>query len=308
MTDLQIRCFLEVAKHLNFTNAAKVLYISQSNISRQISSLEEEIGIPLFTRNTKGVRLTEQGQMLAGLLSDMSEEWEKTLAQARNSIKKYHGSLTIGCTPHARSNSYISRLLADFREQRPEIQIIKERNTQKKLIEGLVNDYYDAILIADHDVRWLNGVSTLTLFYTRVGIVIHRNHPLYRKKEVTLADFADSSFLRYKPTEIPLESDYLYLLCQHYGFEPCITAQFEDFEEFLFAIESGAGVSLIYEETEVLTNLNLRFIPIEDELPPKYLPMQLTRKQKNHNKLLEEFYKYAKLKASNEKTSKLIME
>ncbi len=54
MTDLQIRCFLEVAKCLSFTKAAKHLFISQSNISRQIASLEEEWELPLFDRNTKG--------------------------------------------------------------------------------------------------------------------------------------------------------------------------------------------------------------------------------------------------------------
>ena len=63
MNDLQIRCFLEVANCLSFTKAAKHLFISQSNISRQISSLEEEWDLVLFDRNTKGVKLTAQGQM-----------------------------------------------------------------------------------------------------------------------------------------------------------------------------------------------------------------------------------------------------
>lgn len=303
MTDLQVKCFLEVAKYLNFTNAAKVLYVSQSHISRQISSFEEEIGVPLFIRNTKGVRLTEQGQMLAELLSDMSEDWKKALTNARNSIKKYSGSITIGCTIYNKSNSYISRLLAEFREHHSQIQIIKERNTQKKLINGLYDDYYDAILIADHDVHWQNGLAPLTLFYSQVGIVIHRSHPLFRKKDLSLKDFSESVFLRYKPAEIPLESDYLYQLCQYYGFEPHIAAQYEDFEDFLFAIENGDGVSLIYEENEIIANVNLRFIPIKDEVPSKYMPMQLTRKEKNRNKALEDFFKFAKQKAAAERTS-----
>ena len=45
MTDLQVKCFLEVARCLNFTKAAKNLFSSQSNISRQIASFEEEIGL-----------------------------------------------------------------------------------------------------------------------------------------------------------------------------------------------------------------------------------------------------------------------
>ena len=184
MTDLQVKCFLEVARCLNFTKAAKNLFISQSNISRQIASFEEEIGLPLFDRNTKGVKLTLQGQMLAETLSEMSSEWELVCSRAKNSIRKFNGCITVGCQTHIKCNSYLSQVLSGFREIRPEIQIIKERSTQKKLLEGLKNDYYDAILIADHDVKRLPGMERQTLYYSRVGIVVHKRSILcfIRKK------------------------------------------------------------------------------------------------------------------------------
>ncbi len=293
MTDLQIKCFLEVATHLSFTKAAKGLFISQSNISRQIASLEEELGLPLFDRNTKGVRLTIQGQMLAETLSQMSAEWKNALARAKNSVKKFSGGISIGCQEHIKSNSYISQVLSGFREDRPEIQIMKERCTQRKLVEGLMNDYYDAILIADHDVKMVQGVEKLTLFYSRVGIVIHKSHPLFRKKDVKLSDFRDSPFLRYLPMKLKPEDDYLHNICAAFGFEPKVAAEFEDFEELLLAIEMGEGVSLVFEEDEVTSNMNLRFIPIEEDVPQKYLSMQLVRKNKNRNPALNDFYIYA---------------
>lgn len=293
MTDLQVKCFLEVARCLSFTKAAKSLFISQSNISRQIASFEEELGLVLFDRNTKGVKLTLQGQMIAETLAGMLSEWELVLSRARNSVRKFNGCITIGCQVHIKCNSYLSQVLSGFRESRPEIQIIKERCTQKKLIEGLQNDYYDAILIAGHDVNTLEGVDRLTLFYSRVGIVIHKKHPLFYKKDVKLSDFRDSVFLRYKPTDIKWQDDFLYNICRSFGFEPKIAAEFDDFEEFLFSIEMGEGVSLVFEETEVISNMNLRFIPIDEDVPQKYLPMQLTRKDKNHSPALNDFFTYA---------------
>ncbi|MCC8028732.1 MAG: LysR family transcriptional regulator [Lachnospiraceae bacterium] len=293
MTDLQIRCFLEVATHLSFTRAAKGLFISQSNISRQISSLEEELGLPLFDRNTKGVRLTIQGQMLAETLMQMVTEWNNALARAKNSVRKFSGGISIGCQEHIKSNSYISQVLSGFREDRPEIQIMKERCTQRKLVEGLMNDYYDAILIADHDVKMVQGVEKVTLFYSRVGIVIHKSHPLFRKKDVLLSDFKDSHFLRYLPMKLKPEDDYFLNICAAFGFEPNVAAEFEDFEELLLAIEMGEGVSLVFEEDEVTSNMNLRFIPIEEDVPQKYLSMQLVRKNKNRNPALNDFYVYA---------------
>ena len=139
----------------------------------------------------------------------------------------------------------------------------------------------------------MHDVEKLALYYSRVGIVVHKNHPLFYKKKVTLADFKDSLFLRYLPTEIKKEEDYLFNICRYYGFEPKIAAEFDDFEEYLFSCEMGEGVSIVFEETEVISNMNLRFIPIEDDVPQKYLPMQLTRKTKNHNPALKDLYSYA---------------
>ena len=85
MNDLQIRCFLEVAKCLNFTKAAKHLYISQSSISRQISSLENEWDLILFERNTKTVKLTGQGKMLSETLRELCADWNNALACAKRS-------------------------------------------------------------------------------------------------------------------------------------------------------------------------------------------------------------------------------
>lgn len=294
MTELQIRCFLEVCRHLNFSNAAKALFISQSNISRQIARLEEELCLELFLRNTKSVKLTEQGEILSEVLFKVVPEWQNALVRAKNSVKKYSGSLTIGCTPHTKSNSYLSQLLSSFRAANPEIRIIKERNTQRQLIDGLNNNYYDAVLLAAHDADFLSGVVTETMFYSRIGIAIYKSHPLFFENAVTLADFRDSGFLRYSPTNIPLEQDFMHTLCEAGGFTPRIVSEFDDFEEFLFSIEMGEGVALVLEETEVISNMNLRFIPINEDYPQKYQPMQLAKKESNNSPTVDAFYQYAR--------------
>lgn len=299
MTDLQIKCFLEVAKSLNFSMAARNLFISQSNISRQISMFEDELGFSLFKRTTKTVNLTPAGEIVAEKLVGISEEWEKTIAEARNTINKFTGRLSLGCTVHNKSNSYLSQLLIDFRTTYSGIQIVKERNSQQKLIEGLMNGYYDAILIANHDVFRLKNVDAITMFDSPVGIVIHKNHSMFEQEKVSLKDFKNSHFLRYKPTDIPLDEDFLYQLCVFCGFEPKIIKEFENFEEFLFAIESGEGVSLICEEDEIVVNENLRFIRIEEDCPSKFLPMKLTRKRSNKNEVLQDLFRFAKMRGKH---------
>ena len=63
MNDIQIACFLAVSEHLNFTKAAEQLHITHPAVSQQIQSLEKELGVRLFQRTTRSVRLTEEGKM-----------------------------------------------------------------------------------------------------------------------------------------------------------------------------------------------------------------------------------------------------
>ena len=67
MTDRQIRCFLALYETLNFSAAARQLFLTQPTLSYQIRTLEEELGTPLFTRTTCRVEPTEAGQLFAAL-------------------------------------------------------------------------------------------------------------------------------------------------------------------------------------------------------------------------------------------------
>ena len=294
MTDLQINCFLEVARCLSFTKAAKKIFISQSNISRQIASLEEEWGMPLFDRNTKGVRLTPQGELLAEALSGIKSEWKEALERARNISRKYSTVITVGCQEHIKTNSYLSQMLYGFRQTHPDVRINKERTLQSRIVEGLLNDYYDCILITDHDIKTLKNLEKETLFYASVGLVIHKNHPLYNKENISIGDLKDSPFIRYKPVDMEPEYDYMIAICRQAGFEPQIVVEVEEFNEFLFAIEMGEGAAIILEEEEAISNPNLRVIHLSEDVTQKYLPMELVRKERNHSKVLDDLFEYAR--------------
>lgn len=82
MTIFQIECFLAVAEHLNFAKAAEQLNVSQPAITRQIRTLEEELNTQLFIRNTRWVRLTENGRIFQSDAQVMA-------TAARRSIQRF---------------------------------------------------------------------------------------------------------------------------------------------------------------------------------------------------------------------------
>ena len=59
MNTFQLSCFLQVAETLNFARAAEILHVTQPAVTQQIRSLEKELGVPLFHRTTRSVKLTQ---------------------------------------------------------------------------------------------------------------------------------------------------------------------------------------------------------------------------------------------------------
>jgi DNA-binding transcriptional LysR family regulator len=293
VTDFQIKCFLAVAAKLNFTKAARTLYISQSSISRQIYLLEQELEFSLFQRSTKMVRLTPAGELMHQHLTVMSKQFDNLIAQARAIANVEKENLCVGCVVQEKSNAFLADLLIAFQKEHPHVTVRKERNNHKNLLNGLADGYYDAILIPQHDILHRENIDSITLLENPLRVVIHRNHPLFKHDNVKLSDLSDSPFLQYKPTDLPEKDDYLFNLCRHFGFSPKIVAEFEDFDEFLYAVESGKGISIICEEIEILGNPNLRLVTIED-CPYKYLPIQLTVFRSNPNPALKKLFDFAK--------------
>ena len=80
----QYKIFYAVAKAGNISKAAKELFISQPAISKAVSKLEESLGVPLFTRNSRGVQLTVEGQVLFSHVSNAFD----TLSRGENELRR----------------------------------------------------------------------------------------------------------------------------------------------------------------------------------------------------------------------------
>ena len=96
MNTTQIKCFLALSETLNFTKAAARLYLSQPALSRQIATLEQELNTLLLIRDSKNVRLTPAGALLAEELSGLNTALEDLISRTKAMGMGYSGSLTIG--------------------------------------------------------------------------------------------------------------------------------------------------------------------------------------------------------------------
>ncbi|MFK8035413.1 MAG: LysR family transcriptional regulator [Hyphomicrobiales bacterium] len=118
----KLRIFHAVAQAGSFTHAGETLHLSQSAASRQISSLEQDLGIPLFHRHARGLVLTEQGELLFRTAHDVLMKLESVQTRLKDSKEKPNGRLTVTTTVGLGSTWLASRVRR-FVELYPDVEL-----------------------------------------------------------------------------------------------------------------------------------------------------------------------------------------
>ena len=117
-----LRYFLTVAKEQSFTKAAEQLHITQPTLSRQMTALEDELGIALFLRNGKRTTLTDEGILLKRRALEILNLEEKTLKELKEKEDVVEGTITIGCGEFAAVET-LARICKTYKEKYPLVQI-----------------------------------------------------------------------------------------------------------------------------------------------------------------------------------------
>ena len=133
-----LKIFLEVANCKSFLEASNKLFITQPAVSRSISNLEQDLGIPLFYRANKGINLTPAGEVLVNYLNECKNllySCDRVLESMNDSE---NGEIIIGVQSHIVRN-YLLEKINHFRENHPKIRIILHDLSTADLIEGLEN-------------------------------------------------------------------------------------------------------------------------------------------------------------------------
>ncbi len=126
----KLRIFYKVAQLKSLTRAGEALNSSQSAVSRQISQLEERLGISLFHRHARGLILTEQGEILFRTVSEMVNKLQVTESQLLDASVKPKGPFKI-TAPHAIGNIWLTPILREFCQLYPEIEVTLELNDRE---------------------------------------------------------------------------------------------------------------------------------------------------------------------------------
>lgn len=199
MNSQQLQCFIYAAERLNFTKAAEALYLSVPTVTHHIKNLEEELGVRLFYRNSRIVKLTEQGEKF---YYDAKDIWLK-MQDARNKFqhKKEQDSVLfrIGCMTE-KEFSNLAPILKQLRESYPYVRpkiIAKDFWELKNLYENQQLE----LVIATSDLSG-QGVYKRLFRYQSYAIV-PPEHPLAGEETLSLDQIPEEHLITLPPKNIP---------------------------------------------------------------------------------------------------------
>jgi LysR family carnitine catabolism transcriptional activator len=131
-----LRLFLQVANSLSFSETARQANLSQPALSRTIRLLEEDLGVRLFDRNSRNVALTPAGAALLPTVERLTADFDQAFRELNQTFQGIKGRVLVGALPSMSAN-LLPKVIAKFRETRPQVEVIIRENLSEGLLQNL---------------------------------------------------------------------------------------------------------------------------------------------------------------------------
>lgn len=254
----QLEYFQVLAKIQHMTKAAELLSISQPALSRSIARLEDELGVPLFERQGRSIRLNRYGELFVQRVHNIMREYQIGLTEIQQIVDPNHGEVSLGFL-HTLGTNVVPDLIRNFRKENENIHFsLKQNHTHLQLLELKSGDL-DLCLLAEMDAA--KPIEWRELWREKLLAIVPINHPLAEKSSITLTELADESFvLLKKGYALRIQLDELF---REKDIQPRITFEGDEVATVAGFVAAGLGVSILPEGDEINQKRIIK-IPITD--------------------------------------------
>jgi DNA-binding transcriptional LysR family regulator len=271
-----LRYFVAVAEERHFTRAAERLGIGQPPLSQQIQQLERELGARLFRRLSRGVELTEVGQVFLGDARATLAAAEQALINARRAARGEFGTLHIGFTVSASFHPFLPQVILQFRESHPEITLTLREGNSSEMLADVRDGRLDLALVRPPS-RQFEQLEIEPLFDEDMLIVLSERHPLSTRASLTLAELAGEDFVLYARQTGPGVFDAIVAACRAAGFSPNVTQEAPQMSSTINLVAAGLGVSIVPAAIRSFRAQGVRYLPITGIAPRAPLSLAYRR-------------------------------
>lgn len=260
-----LRSFAVLAEEQHFGRAAERLHIAQPALSQQIQQLERELGLPLLTRTTRRVELTEAGARFADhartVLGDVARASDDMALLAAGRA----GRVSVGFIGTA-TYDVLPRVAREVRRELPDVELeLRGELLSPQLVAGLADRTYDLALLRP-DPLDQGALDVRTLRTERLVAVLPAHHPLAGRRRIGLAALAGESFVMHPSGHRSSVHARVLEACAVAGFEPSPVVEVAETSTLVVFVAAGLGVALVPEPVRSLGLAGVSYVALSD--PP----------------------------------------
>lgn len=240
MTFNHLKYFIEVVNQKSFTKASEKLFISQSTISKALSSLESELNTTLYEHGNREFVLTQTGQYLYDFAKDVLGYWNVKEDELIEKIKMDNDKLKLGLPPTAGSIFFFG-LIRQFKAKNPTTQLIINDATSKFIPDMLLEGKLDLGIVIEpfEDTRFIKKIA----YQTESVLVVSSKHKLANQDTVSFKELKEELFLQ-------VTKDFQYRqvfekICLKAGFNPHISFESNQWDMILEMVADNQGITIL---------------------------------------------------------------
>jgi DNA-binding transcriptional LysR family regulator len=186
----QMRYVVAVAETANFTRAAERCHVVQSALSHQVKRLEDELGVQLFARTSRRVRVTPAGEAFLPAARQCLEAAERAASEAAATVGMIRGRLNVGVIPTVAAVD-VPAALSELRRRHPQVRVGLRTGASDDLVADVVAGDLDVAFLGLPGTTKPAGVQSHELARERLVAVLAPDHPRAGRKRLRLAELAD---------------------------------------------------------------------------------------------------------------------
>lgn len=259
----QLRYFQAVAQELNVTRAAERLHMAQPPLSRQIRAMEQELGVPLFDRSERALRLTEAGRFLLEQSVQFMARFDEIVEGTRRMGQQGTRWFGIGFVPST-LYGFVPALIRNLRSADPLVEVGLSEMTTLQQIEALkagrIDVGFGRILFDDP------AIERRVLMAEPLTAVMSSSHPLAQRADhqagVTAAQLAVHPFVLYPARPRPSYADHVIALFRTAGHALHIAQEANELQTAIGLVAAGLGITVVPDSVRRMHRDDIVYAPV----------------------------------------------
>lgn len=257
----QLTYIVAVAEELSFTRAAARLRIAQPPLSKQVRTVEQELGVSLFFRTKRVVRLTGAGKVFVFRAKRLLQELQELKQATQRAGRGEAGRIVIGFVGSVAFH-FFPRALRAYRAAVPDVDIelveLKNRPMMDALRDGKVDVAFMRPFFEDENI------AMHPVLEERLVAVLPAAHRLAGRQRISICDLAKEPFVTATPSPAPSFYAFIMGICERTGFQPKVVQEATDIQNVVGLVAAGMGVSIVPDSIKRLRIEGVKYCDLHD--------------------------------------------